>query len=297
VNKTDQAKRRALRQRAKISAIALACAFIGVLLAAVVTRRDAQIVRTETAHRSQLYRYNAKLRTLLTLLTDAETAQRGYLLLGRATYLQPYRDAVTKAPALLEGLQTMPLTDRALTDHVRTLRELADGKLAELAETIRLRDTGQNDAALALVQSDVGQRAMERARDEVAAGAAIIQKGIDACDAKVLQATLWGERFEGITLAALLLCGLFASLQIGSLLLAQRRYEEQLGASERRHRAIVEDQTELIAISRTDGALEFVNPSYAEFFDIAATDLVGRSLYDFLSDSDRAEWVERMAMV
>ncbi|MEO7938976.1 MAG: CHASE3 domain-containing protein, partial [Burkholderiaceae bacterium] len=36
----------------------------------------------------------------LQLITDAETAQRGYLLTGNASYLQPYRKAIDHLPAV-----------------------------------------------------------------------------------------------------------------------------------------------------------------------------------------------------
>src|ERR1700761_4987049 len=111
MNANDHARRRSLRRWATISGIALGCAFLGVLVSAVVTAREAQSVRTETAHRSQLFRYNAKLRTLLMVLTEAETGQRGYLLTERPMYLEPYRNAVSKAPALLASLQPLPVSD------------------------------------------------------------------------------------------------------------------------------------------------------------------------------------------
>ena len=39
-----------------------------------------------------------QLESVLSSLTDAETAQRGYLLTGQAAYLDPYRGAVTRLP-------------------------------------------------------------------------------------------------------------------------------------------------------------------------------------------------------
>src|SRR5580698_761688 len=298
MTETDgHAKRRRLRRWVKISGIALLLAFVGLLISAGVSTREAQTVRSMTALSAELFRYNTKLRAVLTLLTEAETGQRGYLLTGKESYLAPYRNALLKVPTTLNSLEPAPLADRALIQHLHTIQRLSSIKLTELAETIRLRDSGDHDAALSLVQSDVGERSMAQIRREVADSISIGQAAIDASDVRVVQATLRGQRLEGITLGALLFCGLFAAVQMGGLWMAQGRYEIALSASERLHRAIVEDQTELIAISQTDGRLEFVNSAYAQFFGFAATDLAGRTLYDFLQAPEREEWQERMARV
>src|SRR5580692_6280254 len=143
MRQTDaHAKRRRLRRWVKISGVALLLAFVGLLISAGVSTREAQSVRSMTAHRGQVFRYNAKLRTVLTLLVDAETGQRGYLLTGKDSYLAPYRNALLKVPSTLASLEPAPLADPALIQHVRTVKRLSSSKLAELAETIRLRDSG-----------------------------------------------------------------------------------------------------------------------------------------------------------
>ena len=61
-----------------------------------------------------------------------------------------------------------------------------------------------------------------------------------------------------------------------------------LALSEARYRAIVEDQTELISLSQTDGTLSFVNAAYARHFGYAPEQMVGRNLHDFVDPADRA---------
>src|SRR5207244_7771294 len=48
-----------------------------------------------------------ELEDTLSLLKDAETGQRGYLLTGRDRYLEPYRDAVDRIPAKLDRLKEL----------------------------------------------------------------------------------------------------------------------------------------------------------------------------------------------
>lgn len=57
----------------------------------------------------------------------------------------------------------------------------------------------------------------------------------------------------------------------------RKRIEAELQASEIRHRAVVEDQTEAIARFLADGTVLFVNEVYCRLFGVASTDVVGRT--------------------
>lgn len=80
-------------------------------------------------------------------------------------------------------------------------------------------------------------------------------------------------------------------------LAARSDYEQALAASETRHRAIVEEQSELISLARPDGTLVYANLAYARHVGQPQAALAGRSLYDFVQPGDRAlvrdriEWV------
>jgi diguanylate cyclase (GGDEF)-like protein/PAS domain S-box-containing protein len=86
-----------------------------------------------------------------------------------------------------------------------------------------------------------------------------------------------------------------AALEIASLMAARSRYERALATSEQRHRAIVEEQTEFIAISDLEGALHYVNPAYAGCFKLPGAGLTGRSLYDAVAPPDTRATREAIA--
>jgi len=77
--------------------------------------------------------------------------------------------------------------------------------------------------------------------------------------------------------------------------LERRRMEAELRESEKRYRAIVEDQTELICRFRPDGALTFVNDAYCRCFRKTPDDLIGKSVLTFMSEKDREEEEKRLA--
>ena len=93
---------------------------------------------------------------------DAETGQRGYLLTGKPTYLEPYRRAVTALPGAIAQLERLISGDPTEEATAAELRSATAEKLDELAQTVALEQAGDRAGALALVQTDRGQRAMQR---------------------------------------------------------------------------------------------------------------------------------------
>lgn len=70
--------------------------------------------------------------------------------------------------------------------------------------------------------------------------------------------------------------------------LAQReKVEQQLRQSEARYRAIVEDQTELIARFAPDSRILFVNDAYCRYFSVRREDIVGKSYNPVIYEADR----------
>jgi CHASE3 domain sensor protein len=98
-------------------------------------------------------------------LTDMETGQRGYLLTGDPSYLQPYTDAKgrigTDFADLRAGLANRTERERSLESQ---LESLANSKQAEMERSISLRQQGYRHRAFMLVNSNEGMEYMDRAR-------------------------------------------------------------------------------------------------------------------------------------
>jgi len=97
---------------------------------------------------------------LLQTVTSAETGQRGYLLTQRDTYRDAYDEAASRVPGLLHDLGRALPGDPDLP----SWRAAIETKMAELATTVHLEQSGRHAEALALVQTDRGKRAMDTAR-------------------------------------------------------------------------------------------------------------------------------------
>jgi signal transduction histidine kinase len=104
----------------------------------------------------------------LALVSDAETSQRGYLLTGDPTYLEPYRAAIPKlSTALLRLRELLTATGtHTMVDRSSRLSGLIGAKLNELETTLALNEKSGRDAALQLVNTGIGKKTMDDIRTE-----------------------------------------------------------------------------------------------------------------------------------
>ncbi len=82
---------------------------------------------------------------------------------------------------------------------------------------------------------------------------------------------------------------------IGRDITRHKKAEDELRKSERRYRAIVEDQTELICRWQPDKTHTFVNEAYCRCFGKRPEELVGHSLMDLIPSEDHAEVLKHFA--
>jgi CHASE3 domain sensor protein len=118
--------------------------------------------KNAAARAAESRRVSGWIQGLLLRVKEAESGQRGYLLTGNPEYLTPYA-------AVLPGIQAERAKAGTLSavdpESVRQFSDLIGTKMDEMAETIRARQSGGPDAALAIIQTDRGQELMNRIRD------------------------------------------------------------------------------------------------------------------------------------
>jgi PAS domain S-box-containing protein len=148
----------------RINVTALSAAFI--LLLAILAVAAILAVRQNRAQadvRDSIDVIN-RLNRIQSGLLDAETGQRGYILTGDPSYLEPYTRA---APNILGEIRQLQQTTKAGVRDAAALTALyqtAEQKLTELQETIALKRKGDGDAALGRIREGAGKDLMDRAR-------------------------------------------------------------------------------------------------------------------------------------
>ena len=117
-----------------------------------------------------LARHEALTRSLMaafSMLQDAETGQRGYLLAREEDYLAPFQTATKEIVERLADLQQFVRSgeiDRNTFDH---LTEVAEAKMAELQRTIDLARSGQEAEAVNILRQGSGKALMDEFRSVI----------------------------------------------------------------------------------------------------------------------------------
>jgi PAS domain S-box-containing protein len=132
---------------------------------ALITRRQLANLVSHQADVEHTQQVLIAINQTQSLIEDAETGQRGYLYTGEPKYLDPYNLAIAQLDPQLHLLQQLASGDPSQQAQVLQLRSLTQAKLAELAYTIRLSQSGYPDAARNEVLSDRGRLIMNQIRD------------------------------------------------------------------------------------------------------------------------------------
>ena len=148
-----------------IGFVGIIAILIGTLVVGLANLRTVHVTSEAVA---QTHSVKVALQHVLTTMVDAETGERGFIITGAASYLEPYdraRDAIASEFERVGALTAVDQEQRADLDRLSDSVEL---KLRELAEAIRQRRESGFSAAQAQVATNVGKRTMDGIRAIVA---------------------------------------------------------------------------------------------------------------------------------
>jgi PAS domain S-box-containing protein len=230
---------------------------------------------------------------LLSLLKDAETGQRGYLLAGERSYLEPYEAATGMAlERQIELLRQLIADNPHQQKRLDVLETVIRKRLAELKRKIEIRQTQGLEAILKDFQTDRGKEMMDEIRSLIA--------GIKNEEERLLkqrsqQADASAEQMTVLTIGGSILASVLVSVAawaIGRELVRRRQLESTLRDSELRYRAIIEDQTEFITRYQPDGTFTFVNEAYCRYFSLDREETLGKRYEPVIYEEDRERVAE-----
>ncbi len=154
-----------------------------VALGAVISFSAFKQIEATAAARKHTFVVLSRADDLLSALRDAETGQRGFLLTGEESFLEPYaavHDGISGRLKELRQLTQIP----AARKHLDALTPLVDAKLAEMAHVIELRRNKETAAVLKVVSGGQGRRLMDSIRVEMSGFTEIEQGALAQHDAE-----------------------------------------------------------------------------------------------------------------
>ena len=101
---------------------------------------------------------------VLSLLKDAETGQRGYIITGDESFLDPYRGAGAATATTVDELRELTSDNPAQQKRLGQAESLIAAKLAEMKRTIEMRRNRDVEQATKALQTGVGKKIMDDLR-------------------------------------------------------------------------------------------------------------------------------------
>lgn len=131
---------------------------------ALLTYSAGQRVMRLNAAEAKRQEMLADANDLFSTLQDAETGQRGYIITGNESYLEPFIRAEDRFPGQLDRLNE--LSEFGISPaQLRELQTRVRDKMSELRHTIDLRRSGGFGAVLPVIEAGAGKESMDRIRE------------------------------------------------------------------------------------------------------------------------------------
>ncbi|ESY96555.1 MULTISPECIES: CHASE3 domain-containing protein [Mesorhizobium] len=209
----------------------------GFAVLALIVGTRAVLVESQRANRAaarETIEYQEQLSGLLSLAQEAQSGQRGYLLTGEKSYLEPYRKAVEAIPGQLARVDSATAPDDQIGQQIGHIKDALSQQQADLAETIALYERGDAAQALQLVRSGHGKAAMDEMRGSMDTIRRIGAAAVAARDEHTDRVEAW---LRIGSLAALLAIFLLAAYTIRQ---SHRRFHEVVVAQQELMRKNIE---------------------------------------------------------
>jgi len=224
------------------------------------------------------FEYRRQIEELFSLLKDAETGQRGYLLSGDPTFLAPYESTRAKLSGQLAAVESLMPANPAEARDLLRLRQLIGAKFAEMRSLIELRQRSSLNAVAARLKEGRGKRLMDAIRQVIGQmqhrAAGDMRARVEAEGRRIAQTrrVMW----FGIALIGL------AAGVLGLLAARSRRLRDLIEIEREeaatRQRAIFDGATDGIILINPSGSIETINPAAEKMFGYRADELLRRDI-------------------
>ncbi|HEV8368589.1 MAG TPA: CHASE3 domain-containing protein [Pyrinomonadaceae bacterium] len=150
----------------KITAGFSVALIVFVIVGMISYRSTTQLIGASD-QRKHTYDVLGLLDDALSSLQDVETGQRGYLLVGDDSYLEPYQAGSDKLDQRLQEIKRLTVDNPRQQQRIDRLSTLVKERLASARETIELRRRGKADEALQIIKTGKDKSLMDEVRKAV----------------------------------------------------------------------------------------------------------------------------------
>jgi diguanylate cyclase (GGDEF)-like protein/PAS domain S-box-containing protein len=201
------------------------------------------------------------LHNTLTLLVDAETGHRGFLLTDNPLFLEPLQWAQRDVPGSLARLDELLAGDSSQLAHLAEMQRLIQLKLEFIDSSDRQLQGGDRAAAIERVRTGRGKQLMDGIRAQCRA---MLEHEEQLLAERKRQAesaehrAAWGI---GAGTSLMVLLALFSLVTVNRDVDELRQASEELAKSEEHYRLLTEHGSDLVRLLGLDGKVRYVSPS------------------------------------
>jgi PAS domain S-box-containing protein len=240
--------------------------------------------------RKHTYEVLRNLDETVARLVDAETGQRGYLLTGDESYLEPYRAATKNIDRTIRDLKSLTSDNSNQQKRIQILEPLVEKKLAELQRTIDLRRNEGWAAANRVVLEGSGKQAMDQIRAVVAEMTNEEEDLLKLRTQKTNESVARSVRtiLSGTLLSILLLVLCFALLQ--RELSGRKKAQEALTRSEKWFSTTLASIGDAVIATDMNGGVTFMNSVAQSLTGWSQAEAAGKSMelvFDIMNKETR----------
>ncbi len=251
---------------------AIVTAFVAVALFAIITFLNTVAIRHTEEIVSTSHAIREATQETISGMTDAETGQRGFLLTGDQSFLEPHYSGIAKANDRLKALAQLAAEDPETRSCVALLDEAFRKQHEHLKETIAMRHreplTRIDDEALDLVKSGRGKAAMEAARKAANSIMAIQEAKLLESETSMQNRTAISR--TTITIGNCLALTLIAFVGLAAVIDRRKRdhAERELVRHQNELQAVLDSAFEGILTYRDDLSIRYMNPAAAKILGV-----------------------------
>ncbi len=156
-------------QSALVYRILFSCAIIMLLFVAGMSYKQIQALNETGALVVQSQKVHLGLEEVVSIMKDAETGQRGFIISNDSTFLEPYLKAVSKINHSLDKLDKLTAGNPVFHKDMDTLTALINDRLSILSTSLKInsKSTGPHDRVALKMSMISGKIAMDKIRKYV----------------------------------------------------------------------------------------------------------------------------------
>jgi len=252
--------------------------------------------RAVRAEMDRSYETRSQIQSVFSLLQDAETGQRGYVITGDERFLEPYDNATQDIDRQMRGLALLFEAHPEQAPDYARLRDLSARKIALMQVGIDARQNEGLEAGIDVVASGEGKRVMDQVRDVVARMIAVEAEALDAYAQTAQTRTARTEVLVGLLFLALIGAIGGASFLIWRYIRTRQTLLNDIQATAARQAAIFDGAIDGIVTLNPSGSIETVNSAATRMFGYEAAELDRRDvslLIDIAPDGE-GEFLKRL---